>query len=86
MIGLGADIGIKYFFMPKIGICLDLKDTIYFLPLANQRYYSGKLKNGITVTYSINSETNTNSGDIKKLIKSTWANNFSVRLGVAFKL
>jgi len=86
MIGLGADIGIKYFFMPKIGICLDLKDTIYFLPLANQRYYSGKLKNGIPFTYSINSETTTNSGDIKKLIKSTWANNFSVRLGVAFKL
>lgn len=86
MIGLGADVGIKYFFLPNIGICVDLKDSVYFLPLANQRYYSGKLKNGLPFTYSITQEKESDSGDIKNLMKATWANNFSIRLGVALKL
>ncbi|UTC67149.1 MULTISPECIES: DUF2715 domain-containing protein [unclassified Treponema] len=84
MFGLGADIGIKYFILPKVGLCLDIKDTIYFLPLANKRFYRGTAR-GIPFDYSINKEA-AGELNIKKMIKSTWANNFTIRLGVALKL
>jgi len=81
MLGVGADIAVKYFFTKNVGVCLDIKDSLYFAPLMNTRHYEGKLKNGWDFTYTI-----TNEKSIKSLIKSQWANNFTARLGIAFKL
>ncbi len=83
MLGLGVDVGVRYFFTDHIGIGLDLKDTVYFLPLSTKRYYKGTAKNGGSFTYTI---TKDGTEDIKSLIKYSWANNFSMRLGMAFKL
>lgn len=80
MLGIGADIAVHYFFTKNIGICLDVKDSLYFIPLMNGRYYKGKFTNGLEFTYTI-----TKDKSIKSLIRSQWANNFTARLGVAFK-
>ncbi len=83
MLGVGIDVGIKYYFTKNVGIGLDLKETIYFVPLSTKRYYKGTLKDGTKFTYYITKKKNKN---INKLIKYSWANNFSMRLGVTFKL
>lgn len=87
MMGLGGNVGIKYFLTRNVGLCLDIKDTVYFIPMQNKRFYKGT-SNGIEFEYSINKETQSsgNAFDIRKMIKSSWANNFTLRLGAAFKL
>ncbi|WP_024465252.1 DUF2715 domain-containing protein [Treponema pedis] len=82
-IGVGADIGIRYYFTKNIGVSFDIKDTVYFLPVMNQRYYNGTLVNGQAFTYTITKEQ---KQDIKSLIKYQWSNNFTARLGIAWKL
>ena len=83
MFGIGVDVGIKYFFTQHIGIVMDIKDTVYFLPLLNKRFYRGTDVHGRDFTYTI---TKGNTEDVKSLIKHSWANNFNIRLGVAFRL
>lgn len=83
MLGIGVDVGIKYFFTQHIGLVLDIKDTVYFFPLSNQRYYRGTDVNGRNFTYTI---TKDNNQEVKSLIKRSWANNFNIRLGLALKL
>ena len=83
MLGIGVDVGIKYFFTQHIGIVMDIKDTVYFLPLLNKRFYRGTDVHGRDFTYTI---TKGNTEDVKSLIKHSWANNFNIRLGVAFRL
>lgn len=82
MLGLGADIALKYYFTKRIGICFDVKDSIYIVPMSNQRYYTGKDSQGYPFTYRITREK---KDDIGSLVKYTVANNLTVRLGVAFK-
>ena len=81
MSGLGFNVALNYYFTKNIGISFDIKDTVYFIPFSNQRYYKGKAINGSGFTYTI-----TNEKDIKSLIKYSWANNLVLRLAVAFKL
>ena len=83
MVGVGADIGVKYFFTEKIGIGLDIKDTVYFVPVKNSRYYDLTWDNGKSVTLYVTKEK---TQDIKKMIKSQWSNNFTARLGLVWKL
>ncbi len=83
MLGIGVDLDIKYYFTPNIGVSLDFKDTLYPIPLLNQRYYKGSAIDGGSFTYYITDDSIKN---INKMIKYSWANNFVVRLGLAFKL
>lgn len=84
MAGLGVNVALNYYFTKNIGISFDIKDTVHFIPMSNQRYYRGKRKDdGRGFTYTITKDDKT---DIKNLIKSSWANNFTLRLAVAFKL
>ena len=83
MAGLGINVAVNYYFTKNIGISFDIKDTVYFIPMSNQRYYKGKAINGSGFTYTI---TKDEKQDIKSLIKYSWANNLTLRLAVAFKL
>ncbi len=83
MAGLGINVAVNYYFTKNIGISFDIKDTVYFIPMSNQRYYKGKAINGSGFTYTI---TKDDKQDIKSLIKYSWANNLALRLAVAFKL
>ena len=83
MAGLGINVAVNYYFTKNIGISFDIKDTVYFIPMSNQRYYKGKAINGSGFTYTI---TKDDKQDIKSLIKYSWANNLALRLDVAFKL
>lgn len=83
MTGLGINVAVNYYFTKNIGISFDIKDTVYFIPMSNQRYYKGKAINGSGFTYTI---TKDDKQDIKSLIKYSWANNLALRLAVAFKL
>ncbi|EMB23923.1 DUF2715 domain-containing protein [Treponema denticola] len=83
MAGLGINVAVNYYFTKNIGISFDIKDTVYFIPMSNQRYYKGKAINGSGFTYTITKEK---EKDIKSLIKYSWANNLALRLAVAFKL
>lgn len=87
--GIGADVGIKYFFTKNIGVCFDIKESLYFIPLVNRRYYRGTTTEGSGFTYYVTKEKTANTSQkesIKSLIKYQWANNFTARLGIAFKL
>ena len=83
MAGLGINVAVNYYFTKNIGISFDIKDTVYFIPMSNQRYYKGKAINGSGFTYTIIKEK---KQDIQSLIKYSWANNLALRLAVAFKL
>lgn len=83
MSGLGFTVALNYYFTKNIGISFDIKDTVYFIPMSNKRYYKGKTINGSGFTYTITKEK---KQDIQSLIKYSWANNLALRLAVAFKL
>lgn len=83
MAGLGINAALNYYFTKNIGISFDIKDTVYFIPMSNQRYYKGKAINGSGFTYTITSD---GKQDINSLINYSWANNLALRLAVAFKL
>jgi len=83
MAGLGINAAVNYYFTENIGISFDIKDTVYFIPMSNQRYYKGTAINGSGFTYTI---TKDDKKDIKDFIKYSWANNLTLRLAVAFKL
>ena len=83
MAGLGINVAVNYYFTKNIGISFDIKDTVYFIPMSNQRYYKGKAINGSGFTYTIIKEK---KQDIQSLIKYSWANTLALRLAVAFKL
>ncbi|WP_253685471.1 MULTISPECIES: hypothetical protein [unclassified Treponema] len=83
MSGLGFTVALNYYFTKNIGISFDIKDTVYFIPMSNKRYYKGKAINGSGFTYTITKEK---KQDIQSLIKYSWANNLALRLAVAFKL
>ena len=83
MAGLGINVAVNYYFTKNIGISFDIKDTVHFIPMSNQRYYKGKTIDGRGFTYTIIKDK---KQDIKSLIKYSWANNLTLRLAVAFKL
>lgn len=83
MAGLGVNIALNYYFTKNIGVSFDIKDTVYFVPFSNQRYYKGIDTNGELFYYHITKEK---KQDIQSLIKNAWSNNFTLRLAVAFKL
>ncbi len=84
MIGLGLNAAVMYYFTPNIGVAVDLKDSIYFLPLFTNRYYRGTHVNGRKFTYSIFKDSDEKI-NIKDLIKYAYSNDFELRIGVSFK-
>ena len=79
VMGLGLNVGVSFYFLPNIGLFAGVTDNLSFIQLSNQRYYTlGGL------TFSFNEKTN--EKDIKKMISGLVANNFTARLGIAFKL
>ncbi len=84
MLGAGVNVSASYFFTDHIGICLNLRDSFHFLPLVSHGSYRVRKDNGNIVVVSLKKEGT--SQNMKDLIKYSWANNFSVRLGLAFKL
>lgn len=84
LLGLGANVGVSYYFINNVGIFGGITDSFSFAQLLNQRYYDSD-----DYTFYINSRTNDNKdGDksVKDLVSLVLANNFVIRLGVALRL
>ncbi|MEL3908767.1 MAG: hypothetical protein P1P64_07130 [Treponemataceae bacterium] len=77
--GLGLKAELNYDFMPNVGFNLSLSDSLHFIKIYSQRKFAGVAK-GLTFNYFL-----TETGKDNDSIKSQFANNFVLRLGVGLK-
>ena len=77
LLGLGLNVGVSFYFLPHVGVFAGVTDNLSFIQISNQRYYT----NANASIYFKNG-----AKDIKKMTSGLLANNFTARLGIAFKL
>ena len=83
LLGIGINVGARYYFVPHVGIFAGITDNLSLIQMANQRYYR-YTKAGIGYLYYVNSKEE--QKDIKKMVSALVANNVAIRLGIALKL
>lgn len=77
LVGLGLNVGVSFYFLPHVGIFAGVTDNLSFVQVSNQQYYTNA---GLSVYFKDGAK------DIKKMTSGLLANNFTARLGIAFKL
>ena len=77
LLGLGLNVGVSFYFLPHVGIFAGVTDNLSFVQVSNQQYYTHA---GASVYFKNGAK------DIKKMTSGLLANNFTARLGIAFKL
>lgn len=81
MLGGGLNAGISYYFVKNVGINLTVHNSVMIVNSHNHRYYKGELESGTGFEYTISKDKN-----VKNTISKAVANNFGVKIGVAFKI
>ena len=86
MLGVGADIGLTYYFSDSIGLFFSIHDSFYFYDLGSDLSLVGKLKSGNTFTYKISKDGKLKDSDTASFGKNAFANNFGVKAGFSFRI
>lgn len=86
MLGVGADIGLTYYFSDSIGLFFSVHNSFYFYDLGSDLNLMGKLKSGNTFTYKIAKDGKLANSDTTSFGKNTIANNFGVKAGFSFRI
>ena len=77
LLGLGLNVGVSFYFLPHVGIFAGVTDNLSFIQVSNQQYYT----HGTVPEY-----LQKGVKDAKQAVSGLLANNFTARLGIAFKL
>jgi hypothetical protein len=86
MLGLGADIGLTYYFSDSIGLFFSVHNSFYFYDLGSDLSLMGKLKSGNTFTYKIARDGKLGNTDTASFGKNTISNNFGIKTGFSFRI
>ena len=86
MVGVGINIGLTYYFSNSIGIFFSINDSCYFRDIGSEYSLIGKLVTGQTFSYKIAKDGKISGEDVSSFGRNTFANNFGIKGGFAFRI
>lgn len=86
MVGVGINIGLTYYFSNSVGLFFSINDSCYFRDIGSEYALIGKLVSGQTFSYKIAKDGKIGGADVSSFGKNTFANNFGIKGGFAFRI
>jgi len=86
MVGVGINVGLTYYFSDSIGLFFSINDSCYFRDIGSEYGLVGKLITGQTFSYKVAKDGKISGEDVSSFGRHTFANNFGIKGGFAFRI